>query len=193
MEKKVEESMCGIKVMNIDVGRVTEDKREIVRTTLDTVRSYLKDDDRKWFDSVSRRTRLVILGRGTRRFDRGGVTEFSVPTLFQCQDKRDTDAMEDLLRCAGYHPTVHWPSEMMEFVWGVKDEVKKMGVSDRDHFFKVRAEKREGKVQIKVEVKHKEGGRFVLKGVWACPPLHRYLWDSVPNLYKSKIAERNAY
>ena len=194
MEDKVEESMLALKVMNIDIGRVSEDKRDIVRYTLETVRSYVRDDDKRWFDQISRRTRIIILGRGTRRYDRGGVVEFSVPTLFQCQDKRDTEAMEDMLRGAGYHPTVHWPSEIMEFVWGVKDQVRKMGISDREYFYKVRPEKREGKVQIKVEVKPKEGGgRFVLKGVWTCPPIHRFLWDGVQDLYKSKLGGRGDY
>ncbi len=194
MEDKVEESMLALKVMNIDIGRVTEDKREIVRYTLDTVRNYARDDDKRWFDQISRRTRVIVLGRGTRRYDRGGVVEFTVPILFQCQDKRDTEAMEDILRGAGYHPTIHWPSEVMEFVWGVKDQVRKMGISDRDYFYKVRPEKREGKVQIKVEVKPKDGGgRFVLKGVWACPPIHRFLWDGVQDLYKSKLGGRGDY
>jgi len=46
-------------------------------------------------------------------------------------------------------------------------------------------------VQVRLEVKAKEGGtRFVLKGVWACPPFHRYLWDSVPGLLKPKFGGR---
>jgi len=190
MEVKVEESLCALKVMNVDVGVMTDDKRDIVRRTLGTIRSYVKEDDKKWFDVICRRTRVVILGKGTRRWDRDGVTEYTVPTLLQCQDRRDVEALDDMLRGAGYHPAFHWPSEMMEFIWGVKDEVRKSGVSDRDYFFKVRPEKRDGSIQVKVEVKRKEGGRFILKGVWGCPPIHRFLWDGVQDLYKSKLQTR---
>jgi len=188
MERKVTESMNMIKVMNIDIGRVTEDKREIVRRTLEVTRSYVEDKDKGWFDNVIRRTRVIILGKGTRRSDRGGTSEFCVPTLFQCRNRVDCENLEDMLRGAGYHPTFHWPSEMMEFIWGVKDVVRKTGVDEKVNFFKVRPEIREGKVQVKVEVKAKEGGvRFTLKGVWGCPPVHRYLWDSFPNLFKPKM------
>jgi hypothetical protein len=59
----------------------------------------------------------------------------------------------------------------MEFVGEVREEVKKMGYSASEYFFRVRPEKRENRTQIKVEVRRKgEGGRFSLKGVWACPP-----------------------
>jgi len=191
MESKVEEAMCCVKVLTIDIGKETEDKREIVRKSLDTVRSYLADRDRNWFETVLRRTRVVILGKGTRKWDRGGSNEYTVPTLFQCRDRMDAESLEGMLRGAGYHPTFHWPSEMLDFIWKVKDEIRKTGVDDRCNFFKVRPEKRDGAVQIKVEVKAKEGGtRFFVKGVWSCPPFHRFLWDSVPGLLKSKIPIR---
>ena len=60
-------------------------------------------------------------------------------------------------------------------------------MNESTHYFKVRPEKRDGKVQIKAEVKAKAGGKFVLKGVWSCPPLHRYLWDGVADLFTSKL------
>ena len=190
MEAKLEESECALKVLNIDIGKVTSDKREIVRRTLDTARAYMREEDKTWFDTVIRRTRVVILGRETRIWEREGVTEYSVPTLFQCRDRRDTESLDSMLRGAGYFPAFHWPTEIVNFIWCVKDEVRKMGVDDRTHYFKVRPEKREGSYQIKVEVKHKEGGRFLLKGVWACPPLHKFLWDGVPTLLQNKIGGR---
>jgi len=144
METKVEEAMNCVKAMTIDVGRETDDKREIVRKSLDTVRGYVADRDRNWFDIVIRRTRVVILGKGTRRWDRGGTTEYTVPTLFQCRDRADAEAMESMLRGAGYHPTFHWPSEILDFIWMIKDEVRKTGVDDKVNFFKVRPERRGG-------------------------------------------------
>jgi len=128
MECKVEEALNCVKVLNIDIGRETEDRREIVRKALDVVRSYVRDDDIRYYDSVIRRTRLIVLGKGTKRWERGGQVEFSVPLLFQCRDRRDAESLDSMLRGAGYFPTFHWPVEMMDFVGGVKDEVRKMGV-----------------------------------------------------------------
>jgi len=188
MERKVSEAMCMIKVMNIDIGRETQDKREIVRRTLEVTRSYVADRDKGWFDSVIKKTRVIILGKGTRRWDRGGTSEYCVPTLFQCRNRGDCESLEEILRGAGYHPTFHWPSEMLEFIWGVKDVVRKTGVDEKVNFFKVRPEIRDGRVQVKLEVKAKEGGvRFTLKGIWGCPPVHRHLWDSFPDLFKPKV------
>ena len=138
-----------------------------------------------------RRTRVIILGKKTVRYDRGDATVYTVPTLLQCRDRRDADDLERMIRGAGYYPTFHWPSEMLEFVRGVKDEVRSTGIEDREYHFRVRPERRDGKVQVKVEVKKKEGGaRFSLKGVWACPPFHRYLWDNVEGLYTSLLPSR---
>ena len=188
MERKVDDAMCTVKLMNIDLGRETTDKREIVRKTVEVVRSYVAFSDKEWFERVMKKTRIIILGKGTRRMDRGGTSEYNVPTLFQCRDRGDAEALEGILRGAGYHPTFHWPSEILEFIWAVKGEVRKTGIDEKVNYFKVRPERRDGGVQIRVEVKAKEGGtRFTVKGIWACPPIHRYLWDSFPGLLKSKI------
>jgi len=188
MESKVEEAMCTVKLLDLDIGRATEDKREMVRKTLDLVRSSVLEKDLRWYDIVIRRTRVIIMGKATSRRERGGETVFTVPTLFQCKDRRDTEDLEGMLRGAGFFPAFHWPAEMMDFVGGVREEVKKMGYSEREYFFKVRPEKRDGCVQVKVEIKAKQGAnRFALKGVWACPPLHKYLWDSVQGLFTSKL------
>jgi hypothetical protein len=79
----------------------------------------------------------------------------------------------------------------MDFLGAVKNEVRKQGYEEKDYYYKIRPENRDGNVQIKVEVKQKEGnGRFSLKGVWGCPPLRRQLWDMVPDILKSKLVGR---
>jgi hypothetical protein len=192
MEKKVEEANCAVKVLDIDIGRETEDRREIVKKALDTVRGNAREDNQRWLDNVIRRTRVVILGKRTvRRTVRGNRTEFSVPILFQCRDRRDAEDLDTILRGAGYYPSFHWPREVLEFIGGVKEEVRKQGFSEKDYYYKVRPENRDGTVQIKVEVKPKEGGRFSLKGIWSCPPLQRYLWEVLPGLYRSKLVGRH--
>ena len=80
---------------------------------------------------------------------------------------------------------------MMDFVSGVREEVATMGFSPELHFIRIRPEVRNGSLQIKADVKKKEvGARFQLKGVWACPPIDKSLWDDVPDLFKSKLGTR---
>jgi hypothetical protein len=79
----------------------------------------------------------------------------------------------------------------VEFVKGVREEVKKQGCDDRLNFIRIRPELREGHYMIKAEVKCKEqGSRFGLKGMWACPPLDRYLWDGIKDLYTPRVPSR---
>jgi hypothetical protein len=81
---------------------------------------------------------------------------------------------------------------MVEFVKGVKDEVKKEGIDEGRNYFRVRPETRDGRLVVKLEVKPKEEGRrFTLKGIWALPPLRRDLWESVPDLFKSLLPARS--
>ena len=191
MERRVADAQCSLKLMDVDVGRAMEDRREIVRRTIDKVRQYVQEEDLRSYDNIIRRTRIVILGKGSSRWERDGEAEFSVPTLFQCRDRRDTEELEQLLRRAGYFPGFHWPKEIMEFVNKVREEVGKQGFDNRDFHFRVRPEVREGVMMVKAEVKPKEGmGRFSLRGLWSCPPLDRFLWDDVQDMFKPKWAPR---
>jgi hypothetical protein len=191
MEKVVDESQCCLKLLNVNVGKETSDRREIVRRTIEEVRYFVKEGDLRYLDSVLRRTKIVIMGRSTQRWEDGDEFCYSVPTLFQCRDRRDVDELEGILRAAGYFPSYHWPREMMEFVEGVRSEVRKEGFGQDSHYVRVRPEKRDGKVMVKAEVKRKEGvDRFVIKGLWACPPFDRYLWDDVPDMFRSKLTSR---
>ena len=181
MEKVVDESQCCLKLLNVDVGRATDNRRDIVRSTIEEVRNYVKEDDLRRFDQVIRRTRIVILGKATSRWENNDGSGFSVPTLFQCRDGRDREELESIVRSAGYFPSFHWPKEAMEFVNGVREEVRKQGVSTADNYFRIRPERRDGRTRVKVEVKPKNGtGRFTLKGVWCCPPLERLSGTTSP-------------
>ena len=167
------------------LNRVTMayDRREIVRITIDVLRSY-SPDEVKYLDRILKRTRIIILGKGTVRKDNyAGTPEFFVPTLFQCRDKRDAEELRSILLDAGWFPSFHWPSEILEMVNHARDQVRREGYDDRDYYVKVRPERRGGKLFIKADVKAKRGGRYSTKGLYACPPIHHFLWDSIPSLY----------
>ena len=82
----------------------------------------------------------------------------------------------------GFHPTVHWPGEIMEFVNRIKMEVREKSTG-QGIWIRVRPVEGEGQVRIRVDTKLKGMGRFRLRGEWLCPPLKKYLWTDMKGLY----------
>jgi hypothetical protein len=183
MEGKVRVAMCGVKVGNFNIGQETEDKALIVRKVLGEVRKAVKNEDAGRVDRVLKRTRVIVLGKRTEEKREGGETIQSVPILLQCQDRKDAQELEGALKGAGYFPTLHWPDEMMDFIKGVREEVRRRGVTEHGSWIRVRPEEVEGRVRIRVDTKAKTGGRFRLEGVWVCPPLNRFFWEMMDRLY----------
>jgi len=183
MEAKVRRSMCMVKVNNIDTGLITDNKATIVRMVLGEVRKRTRTEETEQVNRILRRTRVVVLGKRTERREYRGRTECTVPILFECQDKKDAQELDRILKTAGYFPTFHWPSESMDFIRKIREEVMKMGATEQNSYVRIRPEVREGSILLRADVKPKTGGRFVMKGIWVCPPLHRMLWGVVEGLY----------
>jgi hypothetical protein len=183
MEGKVRTAMCGVKVGNFNIGQETDNKVLIVRKVLGEVRKAAKKEEAGQLDRVLRRTRVIVLGKRTEVRQEGGETIQSVPILLQCQDRKDAQELEGMLKGAGYFPTLHWPKEMMEFIKGVREEVRRRGVTEQESWIRIRPEEEEGRVRIRVDTKSKAGGSFRLVGVWACPPLGQVLWEIMEGLY----------
>ena len=184
MEGKVRAAMCGVKVGNFNIGQETDNKAFIVRKVLGEVRKTVKNEKAGHLDRVLKRTRVVVLGKRTEERQEGGETIQLVPILLQCQDRKDAQELEGTLKGAGYFPTLHWPDEMMDFIKGVREEVRRRGVTEQGSWIRVRPEEVEGRVRIRVDTKAKTGGRFRMEGVWVCPPLNRVLWEMLDSPYK---------
>jgi len=185
MEGKVRKAMCGVKVGNFNIGQETEDKVLIVRKVLCEVRKAACREEEGQLEKVLRRTRVVVLGKRTEGRREGGETIQSVPILLQCQDVRDVQVLEGILKEAGYFPTLYWPEEMMEFIQGVREEVRRRGVDERECWVRIRPVEEEGRIRIRVDTKVKAGGRFRLEGVWRCPPLYKGYWKEEKGLFTS--------
>jgi hypothetical protein len=183
MEGKLREAMCALKVVNMDIGQETSNKAFIVRKVLGEVRRQARVEKAEQVDRVLRRTRVIVLGRKTESRKMGDRTLQTVPILLQCLDRNDVQVLEWELKRAGFLTTFHWPDEIMEFVSGVKNEVRKKGRREEGRWIRVRPEEEEGRVRIRVDTKTRVGGRFRVKGVWACPPLKRWHWEELKELY----------
>jgi len=183
MEGKVRAAMSGVKVGNINIGQETDNKVLIVRKVLGEVRKAAKREEEGQLDKILRRTRVVVLGKRTEGRREGGETIQSVPILLQCQDRKDAQVLEGILKGAGYFPTLHWPDEVMEFIKGGREEVRRRGVSGMESWIRIRPVEEEGRIRIRVDTKSKTGGKFRLEGVWRCPPLTQGFWEEVEGLY----------
>jgi hypothetical protein len=187
MEEKVKAASCSLKLLDIDFGEATEDRVRMVRKVITGLKDDVFPDDRRVYDRVMRRTRVVILGKRTTASNSRGRTVYTVPVLLECQNKTDASELDAVLRKAGYFSAFHWPQEMVEFVEKAREEVRKMGYRDNTHYIRVRPEERGGSVQIRADVKEKNGGRFQAKAVWQCPPLNKDLWEFLNGLFVPKV------
>ena len=187
MEVKVKSAMSVVKVLNINIGLETDNKATIVREVLGEVRRCTRKEEGASLDRILKRTRVIVLRRKTEGRQEEGRTVFSVPVLFQCQDRKDAEDLDRTLRKAGYFPTFHWPGEIMEFIGRLREEVRK---TTKDRFIRIRPEFVQGTVRIRVDTKDKTGSSFMMKGIWMCPPLNRELWEGVEGLYSPQVVVR---
>ncbi len=68
-------------------------RREMVMKTITKVRSFCADEYTRYYNIIMRRTRVVIMGKATRRRLRDQDEEYLVPTMFQCRDRRDAEEL----------------------------------------------------------------------------------------------------
>ena len=177
MKEKIRQADRQIKIMDIDFARPLSNRREIVERTI----GYMKEDvilsDRKRFDILINRTRLIVLGRETSQTMHQGDWIHTVPVLLECRNEGDKMELEDILRNCQWFNTFHLPVECMPFVKEVRNEVRRMGDEDKSHYVRIRPETRDGMLQIRGDVKEKrEGARFRTLAIWDVPPIDRTLW-----------------
>ena len=98
MKEKIRQTERQIKILDIDFARPLSNRREIVERTI----GYMKEDvilsDRKRFDILINRTRLVVLGKETRQVMYKGEWIHTVPVLLECRNEGDKMELEDILR-----------------------------------------------------------------------------------------------
>ena len=189
MEAKVSLAMCTLKVSNMDIGMETDNKITIVKEVLREVRKKSRVEEIVRVNRVLKRTRIVVLSQRTQRGQSRGRTNFTIPILFECHDRQDIQELDRILRRAGYVPSFHWPKETLEFIGKIRDKVRKME-NCKDSYTTIRPVVRGGRILLRADTKPMAGGRFVLQGIWACPPLNRKLWDEVEGLYTPVVGGR---
>ena len=186
MQDKIRLANRQLKFVDIDFGRQTNNRREIVEKTISYMREDVNLSDRKRLDVLLRRTKFIVLGKGTvvRKVDDQLIN--NIPVLLETKTEADKLELEDILRSVKWYTVYHWPVECVEFVKEARNVVRGMGHAEQHKYVKIRPEEREGRMQIKAEVKEKrQGSRFRLVAVWEIPPADKSMWGTGLMHYKA--------
>ena len=177
MTKKIGLGDRQLKYVDIDYGRVTNSKREIVEKTIAYMKEDVGQDGGRRLEVIMRRTRFILLGKETvlRTLDDQNI--YTVPVLLEFRSVNDKVEVEEMLREVGWYPVYHWPKECMEFVKDARLEVRRMGFQEDRYFVKIRPDWRDGTMEIRGEVKeNRAGGKFRTVAIWDVPPADINLW-----------------
>ena len=177
LTEKLRQADRQLKYLDVDFGRATNSRREIVEKAI----SYMKEDmslsERKRPNTVLKRTRFVILGRETKLREIEEQRMYTVPIMLEFRTGDDKVEVEEMLKAVGWFPVYHWPIECLEFIKEARAEVRSMGFSENSHHVKIRPEWRQGRMELKAEVKESRiGGKYRTVAVWDIPPEDRNMW-----------------
>jgi hypothetical protein len=182
LEAKVEDSMRQVKVLGMDLGKQMETRTEIVGKVVEKLRKDVKQEDKRRMDYLLSRTRIVPLGSRTELRVEKGEKKHTVPILFDCECKGDREELNRTLAKMGLGTAFHWPKEMVDFIGGIREEVRKRRYGE-GHFTRIRPERRNGQTLIRADVKMKDRGRFKSEAFWRIPPADPSFWPLLNNVY----------
>ena len=166
-----------LKYVNIDYGRATNSRREIVEKTIAYMKEDIDQGDVRRLETIMRRTRFILLGKETVLSTHEDQRIHTIPILLEFRSVNDKVEVEDMLREVGWYPVYHWPRECMEFVKEARFEVRRMGFQEDNYFVKIRPDWKDGSMEIRGEVKeNRVGGKFRTVAVWDVPPADVNLW-----------------
>jgi len=161
MEDKLRISTTQFKVMDLDFGKETEDRKEIVSLGVAEIRKKIRNDHVGEFDELIKHADVAPLTRKT--FKATNKNYFSAPLLFTVQDKAKRWKLEDILRGSKVYPGFHWPQEMINPIKEYRRILKEEGrIDEETTYVRIRPVERDGRLRIKADTKEKTStGRFV--------------------------------
>ncbi len=177
MEGQVEDSLNKVKVVGLELDKVTEDRQEIIRMALDKMKKVIRKDSSQKFEEIISRTRTVVLGKGTAKVRVGEKWMVTVPILLCCQCAADKDMIVKALRTAGHNPSFYWPDSMMDFVRGARQEIRRKGFEEEKYQVRIRPERRNGRLVIRGDIRTKDERQFRPEVYWKIPGDRKLLED----------------
>jgi hypothetical protein len=170
MEDRLRLATTQFKVMDVDIGKETDNRAEIITKGMAAIKEKVRSDMQEEWTKLAEGVDVAPLVRKTAKPT--GKDHYSAPLLFTVQDKTRRWRMEEILRNSKIYPGFHWPQEMMTVLKDYKTVLKDNGVDDSTTYIRIRPVEREGKVKLRADTKNKEGsGKFSTRATWEAPPL----------------------
>jgi hypothetical protein len=170
MEDRLKIANTQFKIMEVDIGKETDNRKEIIEKGMAELSKKVRSDLQKEWTELTRGVEVAPLVRKTVKPT--GKEGYCAPLLFTIQEKQKKWRMEEILRSSRIYPGYHWPQEMMGVLKEYKNVLKEGGVSEEMTYIRIRPNERDGKVKLRADIKPKEGnGRFSAKAMWEAPPL----------------------
>jgi hypothetical protein len=170
MEDRLRVSLTQFKVMDIEIGKETDDRRELISKGMEDIRKKVRSDQKEAWDKLADGVDVIPLVKKSAK--QTGSDKYTAPFLFTVQERSKKWKMEDILRSSKIYPGFHWPQEMMSVMKGYRKVLTDNGVNEDAAYIRIRPQERDGRIRIKADVKPKEGnGRFTAKASWEAPPL----------------------
>jgi hypothetical protein len=170
MEERLKVATTQFKVMDIDIGKETENRTEILTRGLAAIKDRVRSDMQDEWTRLAEGVDVAPLVRKTTKPT--GKDYYSAPLLFTVQDKNKRWRMEEILRNSKIYPGFHWPQEMMTVLKDYKTVLKDNGVNEETTYVRIRPVERDGKVKIRADTKNKVGsGKFSTRATWDIPPI----------------------
>ena len=90
-----------LKYVDIDYGRVTNSRREIVEKTIAYMKEDIDQGDVRRLETIMRRTRFILLGKETVLRTHEDQRIHTIPILLEFRSVNDKVEVEDMLREVG--------------------------------------------------------------------------------------------
>jgi len=170
MEERLKISLTQFKVMDVEIGKETEDRKELISKGLEEIKKKVRSEHKAEWEKLADGVDVIPLVKKSMK--QSGSDKYTAPFLFTVQERNRKWRMEDILRGSKIYPGFHWPQEMMTVLKGYKSVLKDNDVNEDTTYVRIRPQERDGRIRIRADVKPKEGnGRFTAKASWEAPPL----------------------
>ena len=192
MAAKLEVAVTNVKVLDLDLDKNTEDRKEMIHAAKERLRAKIRGaEQQQRFTEIAKKADVQVLARRTTKRKRrsDGQEIWTAPVVLSIKDKEERWEMEDLLRKNQVYPTFHWPKEFLDPLKKMREELKAK-VDEESTFVRIRPVQNDGKWKIRADVKPKQGeGRFTTKATWEIPPLEEAIRRSVKDWHKPTWAD----
>jgi hypothetical protein len=173
MEDRVRYSATQIKLVNVDLGKSTDDRKEMLGLAKAAISGKIRSDLKQAYDEKIRAATFKVISSKTFKSVCDGKEVWTAPVLITIPEKETRWDVENLMRKSKIFPGFHWPKEMMDNIKRFRQVVKDMGFPDNTHFIRLRPEERDGVWRIRADVKSKEPeSRFMNVAAFEIPPLN---------------------